>query len=230
MANSNNIHANKEANNITNGSQQVDNEAPLSHLLSELPIHSSNLLFGLNFKHTKVPKSGLINRFKNKTESMDIDLSCIIFAKNLSTIDTVWFKKLRDGSGAIRHQGDSLNGNDRGEAAKIDRNIDVETIEIRLSRLPQTATHIALLVSSYKDHDLNKIERGNMYISDDEGNEIYASDLALLESNNSALCVAMLSRELDDWRFTIKNLSLDNTDMDKMTTQVRAELNRIYGG
>lgn len=204
-------------------------DVPRSQLLSELPIQGSTLLFGLNFKYTQIQKKGLINRLKKNTLSMDIDLSCILFNKQLKVTDQVWFKKLRDDSKAIRHQGDSLNGKDRGSAAEIDRNVDMETIELRLERLPEEVSHIALVVSSYNGYPIRKVERGNIYISDDEGNEFYASDLTLLTTDSAAQCVALLSRELGEWRYTQTELFLDSPKIDEMSQQIEKELGRIYG-
>lgn len=200
-----------------------------SHLLSELPIKGSTLLFGLNFKYTQVVKKGVINRIKGNKQTLDLDLSCLLFDERLHLVDTVWFKQLRDNSSAIRHQGDSLNGKDRGSAAELDRNVDMETIELRLPRLPDEVHHVALLLSSYYGYPLNQVERGNIYISDDEGNEIYTTDLTLLSGDSAALCVAVLSRELGEWRYTQQELPLTECAMPKMTEQVRRELARIYG-
>lgn len=203
-------------------------DVPTSQLLSELPIQGNTLLFGLNFKYTEVPKKGLINRFKKNTLSLDIDLSCILFNKQLKIIDRVWFKKLRDDSAAIRHQGDSINGKDRGSAAEIDRNIDMETIELRLGRLPEQVTHLALIVSSYNGYPIRQVERGNIYLSDDEGNEFYAADLTLLNNDCAAQCVAILSRELGEWRYTQSELFLDSPKMSEMSQQIEEELGRLY--
>ncbi|PNK59723.1 TerD family protein [Psychrobacter sp. FDAARGOS_221] len=225
---------NKQA---ANSNDQTDSQAPVntsdgqlpqSNLLSELPIQGSTLLFGLNFQYTKVSKKGLINRIKGNTQTLDMDLSCLLFDDKLELVDTVWFKQLRDNSEAIRHQGDSLNGKDRGAAAQMDRNVDMETIELRLSRLPESVTHVALLLSSYYNLPIRQVERGNIYISDDEGNEVYTSDLTLLSHENSAVCIAILSRELGEWRLTIKDLVLGSPNIEKMTQEVQRELGRIY--
>lgn len=213
----------------TNPVLQTSESLPTSHLLSELPIEGSTLLFGLNFKYTKVIKKGLINRLKKNKLTLDLDLSCVLFDSQLQVLDKVWFKQLRDHSEAIRHQGDSLNGKDRAAAAELDRNVDVETIELRLSRLPQSVSHIALIISSYDGYPIRQIDRGNLYISDDEGNEIYATDLTLMTDNCAAMCVAVLSRELGEWRYTQKQLPLSDHKMPKMIEQIQRDLNRIYG-
>lgn len=213
----------------TGSTHPASTTLPVSHLLSELPIQGSTLLFGLNFKYTKVMKKGLINRLKKNKTTLDIDLSCVLFDKQLQVVDKVWFKQLRDSSEAIRHRGDSLNGKDRGAAAQIDRNVDVETIELRLARLPETVCHIALVVSSYNGYPIRQVERGNLYLSDDEGSEVYSTDLTLIANDSAALCVAILSRELGEWRYTQKDLPLSSYEMDKMVEQIQRDLSRIYG-
>ncbi|WP_019673040.1 TerD family protein [Psychrobacter lutiphocae] len=206
----------------------ADDGVAQSSLLSQLPIQGSTLLYGLNFKYTKVTKKGLFNRIKGNTQTLDLDISCLLFDDKLQLIDTVWFKQLRDSSEAIRHQGDSINGKDRGSAAQIDRNVDMETIELRLSRLPETVTHLALLLSSYYDYPIRQVERGNLYISDDEGSEVYTSDLTLLSHDGTAMCIAILSRELGEWRLTIKDLVLNSPNIQQMIKAIQHDLARIY--
>lgn len=208
---------------------QASTTLPITHLLSELPIQGSTLLYGLNFKYTEVIKKGLINRLKKNKITLDIDLSCVLLDQQLQLVDKVWFKQLRDSSEAIRHQGDSLDGKDRGSAAEIDRNVDVETIELRLGRLPETVCHIALVISSYNGYPIRQVERGNLYLSDDEGNEIYSTDLTLIAHDSAAICIAILSRELGEWRYTQKNMALSSHEMSKMIEQIQRDLSRIYG-
>ncbi|WP_296403214.1 TerD family protein [Psychrobacter sp.] len=204
------------------------NALPTSHLLSELPIQGNTFLFGLNFKYTEVIKKGLINRLKKNKLTLDLDLSCLIFDEKLKVVDKVWFKQLRDSSEAIRHQGDSLNGKDRGALAELNKSVDVETIELRLERLPATVSHLALIISCYNGYPIRQVERGNLYISDDEGNQIYSSDLTLLSNDSAAICVAIFSRELGEWRYTQHDLSLSNHKMTTMIDQIQSELSRVY--
>lgn len=199
-----------------------------SHLLSDLSLEGETLLFGLNFKHTEVDKKGIINRFRKNKHTLDLDLSCLLFNKHLEVIDTIWFKNLRDDSAAVRHHGDSLNGKDRGDEAELNRKVDVETIELRLARLPKTVTHIALLLSSYQDYPLKLVTRGDVRIGDDEGNYAYSRSLDTLDPDITALCIALLSRELGEWRLTINNLVLRSSDINEMTEQVQQEMSRFY--
>ena len=168
--------------------------ANTSKTLNQFALTSDTLQFGLNFTHTLLPKAGLINKIKGREQAMDIDLSCVLFDASLTVTDTVWFKQLRDATMAVRHHGDSLNGKDRGDMAEVDRYIDVETIEIRLSHLPSTVQHLALVVSSYHEHGLRQVSRGHVRFGDDEGNDIYDLDLTRLTHDAPALCMAVLSR------------------------------------
>ncbi len=212
---------------VSSQTAQLQKTMP-SNLLSEITDNSETIFFGMNFKYTEVKKKGLINSIKGNTQPMDLDLSCVLYDSKLHLIDTIWFKQLRDSSEAIRHHGDSLNGKDRGSVAELDRYADVETIELRLSRLPITVAHVALFISSYHGYPIRSVERGNLYLRDDEGNELYGKDLTTLPAKTTAKLVATLSRELKEWRLTIHNIALDSAKMEAMALQAQKELSRLF--
>ncbi|WP_227429633.1 TerD family protein [Psychrobacter sp. I-STPA6b] len=214
------------SDSIQTDASTLSQPLPETWLLSEHNIKSHNLVFGLNFRPTKVPKSGLINRIKNKQQSMDIDISCLLFDANCTLVDQVWFKQLRDQSQAIRHHGDSLNGKDRGSLAEIDHNVDLEQIELRLSKLPEEVQYLTLIVSSYYGQPLTQLEYGAVRIEDDEGNIIDLQDLNALPANCNALWLACLSRELGEWRVTMHKFPLAHHDIPHIADDIKKELLR----
>ena len=201
---------------------------PLTWLLSELNINSTNLSFGANFRPTKVTKPVLISRIKGTKQYIDIDLSCLIFDHDCNIIDQVWFKQLRDASGAIRHHGDSLNGKDRGSTPEIDHSIDLEKIELRLAKLSAQAQHVALIVSSYHGQPLQALSHGSIKLTDDENNIIDLQDLTALPQKCNALWYAGLTRELGEWRITMYKLELAHNDIPQIAQEIRAELLRTH--
>ena len=60
---------------------------------------------------------GLFKRFKKHQGAIDIDLACVLYDEHCTISDIVWFKQLRDKAESVKHQGDTLNGKDRGEQA-----------------------------------------------------------------------------------------------------------------
>ncbi|WP_230658867.1 TerD family protein [Psychrobacter sp. I-STPA10] len=203
-------------------------DIPLTWLLSDLNINRANLSFGTNFRPTQVAKSGFISRIKGTKQYIDIDLSCLIFDHNCTLIDQVWFKQLRDKSQAIRHNGDSLNGKDRGSIPELDHNIDLEKIELHLTKLNPDAHHLALIVTSYYGQPLPALSHGSIKLTDDENNVIDLQDLTILPETCNALWYAGLSRELGEWRVTMHKLALQHHSIPKIAEEIRNELLRSF--
>jgi tellurium resistance protein TerZ len=129
----------------------MSNTAPLSLLsdsLIALGLTADTLFFALNYQFTPTESKGLLKRFKQKQGAIDIDIACVLYNRNCSIDDIVWFKQLRDKTESVRHQGDSLNGKDRGEQALYEAPLDQEQIRLYLRKIPAHISHIALLASS----------------------------------------------------------------------------------
>ena len=202
--------------------------APATWLLSDLPIQTTTLLFGLNFRATEVTKAGLISRIKGSKQLIDIDLSCLLYDRNCQLIDQVWFKQLRDSTEAVRHQGDSLDGKDRGAMAELDHNIDLEQIELRLPKLSPQTHHLALVVSSYHGQPLRLVDSGTIRITDDENNIVDLQDLTALPQKCHALWYAGFTRELGEWRVTMHKLPLNTQGTPNNAEEIKAELLRTF--
>lgn len=200
--------------------------ALLSSPLSALNLNSDTLYYGLNFKATQAVLPGMMNRLRKNKGDMDLDIACVLYDKKCNLVDTVWFKSLRDSSESIRHQGDSLNGKDRGMNALYEGSVDPEIIELRLNAVPSYVTHIDLVLTSYKGQPLRRIEAGKLHLSDDEGNPAFEIDLRTLPAKCNGLWVAHLRREVDDWHLTLQVLPTDSNDIPKIAAFVSAELAR----
>ncbi|MEL0621319.1 hypothetical protein V6252_12965, partial [Psychrobacter proteolyticus] len=70
--------------------------------------------------------------FKKYLSAMDIDLACVLYDDNFVISDIVWFKQFRDKAESVKHQGDRLNGKDRGEQAMYLAPLDQEQIRLEL--------------------------------------------------------------------------------------------------
>lgn len=204
----------------------VSSLALLSSPLSALNLKSDTLYYGLNFKATQAILPGALNKIRKNKGDMDLDIACMLYDNNCNLVDTVWFKSLRDSSESVRHQGDSLNGKDRGKQALFEGSVDPEIIELRLSSVPAIVTHIALVVSSYYGQPLRRIEAGYLHLSDDEGNPAFEIDLRTLPAKCNGLWVAHLRREVEDWHLTLQVLPTHSNDLEKMASFVSTELAR----
>lgn len=200
----------------------------LSDSLSALGLTADTLFFALNFNFTPPePKGkGKMKRFKQNQGAIDIDIACVLYDDNCTIDDMVWFKQLRDKTESVRHQGDSLNGKDRGEQALYDAPLDQEQIRLYLDKIPAHINHIGLLASSYYGQPFGKVQSGEIHLSDDEGNRAFEVNLKQLPRDCKAVWIASLRREVDDWHLTLQNLPLSENDLQKAAQQVAHELAR----
>ncbi len=198
----------------------------LSESLKGLGIDAGTLFFALNYDFTKIEAKGLLKRFKKNKEAIDIDLACVLYDTHCTIHDVVWFKQLRDRAESVKHQGDSLNGKDRGEQAMYLAPLDQEQIRLSLEKIPLNITHIALIANSYHNHPFSRVKKGEIHLSDDEGNRCFEVNLKQLPRDCTTLWVAHLRREVEDWHLTLHNLPLATEDMVEAAQEVAHELAR----
>ena len=95
----------------SNPHETEQNELALAGvLIDELAVSLKQWQFSLHWQQTRVPKSGLINRLKKRTQLMDLDLSCLLCNRYGEVVERVWFKNVRDQAESVRYQGDELLG------------------------------------------------------------------------------------------------------------------------
>lgn len=198
----------------------------LSDSLRGLGLDAGTLFFALNYEFTKIEPKGLFKRFKKNQSAMDIDLACVLYDNNCVINDIVWFKQLRDKAESIKHQGDSLNGKDRGEQAMYLAPLDQEQIRLELEKIPAHINHIGLIANSYYGHSFSRVKKGEIHLSDDEGNRCFEVNLKQLPRDCTTLWVAHLRRSVDDWHLTLQNLPLSAEELAGAAQEVAHELAR----
>lgn len=198
----------------------------LSDNLTALGLSSDILLFALNYHFTPTKPKGKMSRLKENQGAIDLDLACALYDDQCTIQDLVWFKKLRDDAESVRHQGDSLDGHDRGEQALYHAPLDQEQIRLYLHKIPAHISHIALIASSYFGQPFTDVDNGEIHLSDDEGNRAFDVNLKQLPRTCNAIWIASLRREVDDWNITLHNLPLTEKDLEKASQQVAHELAR----
>lgn len=199
---------------------------PTSNSLSALGLTADRLFFAMNYQFTPPKPTGLKKRLKQNDKAIDIDIACVLYNDSCVISDIVWFKQLRDKAESVRHQGDSLNGKDRGEQALYDGPIDQEQIRLYLDHIPADIRYVAMIVHSYNQQPLAKVEMGEVHLSDDEGNRAFNVNLKQLPRDCHSLWVGSLRREIDGWYLTVQNLPLVAEDIEKAAQQVAHELAR----
>ncbi|WP_201602493.1 TerD family protein [Psychrobacter submarinus] len=199
---------------------------PLSESLSALGFATDRLFFAMNYQFTPPKATGLKKRLKQNDKAIDVDIACVLYDDDCVIDDIVWFKQLRDKAESVRHQGDSLNGKDRGEQALYNAPLDQEQIRLYLDHIPAHIRHVAMIVHSYNQQPLAGVEVGEVHLSDDEYNRAFTVDLKQLPRDCYGLWVANLRRGVDDWYITVQQLPLAAEDIEKLAQQVAHELAR----
>ncbi len=204
----------------------TDQTSLLSDNLSALGLVADTLFFSLNYQFTKIEPKGLLKRLKKNQSAIDLDIACALYDSNCAISDIVSFKQLRDKAESVCHQGDSLNGKDRGEQTLYGAPLDQEQIRLYLSKIPTTIQHIAMIASSYHGQPFGKVIEGEIHLSDDEGNRAFEVNLKQMPRDCNAVWIASLRRDVDDWHLALQNLPLSSPDLQKAAQEVAYELAR----
>lgn len=225
---------------ITQDDQLEDDKTATGTAVEHMDVVLKQWYFTVQWQHTQMPKSGLYNKFKKRTQAIDIDLSCLLCNRYGEVIETVWFKNVRDKAQSVRHQGDELLGKkpfsaiddrkedaDNNQSTKVnDANLNQESMVLFLSKLPPQVFHVVMIVSSYHGYALSKAKEASCQLSDDEGNVISELAFTKLPSNTKALWFASLTRSADSWRYNTEHQPLDNNKMALMEKEVSEKLVR----
>lgn len=225
---------------ITQDDQLEDDKTASGIAVEHMDVVLKQWYFTVQWQQTQMPKSGLYNKFKKRTQAIDIDLSCLLCNRYGEVIETVWFKNVRDKAQSVRHQGDELLGKkplgaiddrqedpDNNQGTKVnDINLNQESMVLFLSKLPPQVFHVVMIVSSYHGYALSKAKQASCQLSDDEGNVISELAFTKLPSNTKALWFASLTRSADSWRYNNEHQPLDNNKMALIEKEVSEKLVR----
>ena len=148
---------------ITQDDQLEDDKTATGIAVEHMGVVLKQWYFTVQWQQTQMPKAGLYNKFKKRTQAIDIDLSCLLCNRYGEVIETVWFKNVRDKAQSVRHQGDELLGKkplgaiddrkedpDNNQSTKVnDANLNQESIcllytspsprDLSTSRMPSSA-------------------------------------------------------------------------------------------
>ena len=225
---------------ITQDDQLEDDKTASGIAVEHMDVVLKQWYFTVQWQHTQMPKAGLYNKFKKRTQAMDLDLSCLLCNRYGEVIETIWFKNVRDKAQSVRHQGDELLGKkplgaiddrkedpDNNQSTKVnDVNLNQESMVLFLSKLPPQVFHVVMIVSSYHGYALSKAKQASCQLSDDEGNVISELAFTKLPAETKALWFASLTRSADSWRYNTEHQPLDNNKMALIEKEVSEKLVR----
>ena len=225
---------------ITQDDQLEDDKTATGIAIEHMDVVLKQWYFTVQWQQTQMPKAGLYNKFKKRTQAMDLDLSCLLCNRYGEVIETIWFKNVRDKAQSVRHQGDELLGKkplgaiddrqedpDNNQSTKVnDVNLNQESMVLFLSKLPPQVFHVVMIVSSYHGYALSKAKQASCQLSDDEGNVISELAFTKLPAETKALWFASLTRSADSWRYNTEHQPLDNNKMALIEKEVSEKLVR----
>ncbi|WP_024805199.1 TerD family protein [Nocardia sp. BMG51109] len=122
---------------------------------------------------------------------IDLDASALLYVgQNL--VDVAFYDHLSSRNGAVRHSGDNLTGEGKG---------DDEVITVDLGRLPQQVSTLLFVVSSYAGHTFERIRNGYWRMVDGSTNAELARGNLHGGGPHTGMVVAKVYRDSSgNWR------------------------------
>lgn len=137
-----------------------------------------------------VKKRGL---FGSRSQSIDLDASCLLFDASGRLVDQVWFNQLRSNDGAVQHTGDNRTGAGEG---------DDESIIVELGQLPAAVQTLVFVVNSFTGQNFSQIENAFCRLVDEtNGNEVARYELTGSGTHNAQI-MSKVSRDGAGWSMT----------------------------
>jgi len=137
-----------------------------------------------------VKKRGL---FGSRSQSIDLDASCLLFDATGTLVDQVWFRQLRTADGAVQHTGDNLTGAGEG---------DDESIIVELGRLPTSVQTLVFVVNSFTGQNFSQIENAFCRLVDETtGEEVARYELTGSGTHNAQI-MSKVARDGAGWSMT----------------------------
>ncbi len=123
---------------------------------------------------------------------IDLDASALLFiGQNL--VDVAFYQQLSSRDGSVRHSGDNLTGEGRG---------DDEVISVDLARLPQQISSVVFVVSSYAGHTFERVRNAYWRLVDGGTNVELARGNLRAGGSHTGMVVAKVDRDGNSWRLT----------------------------
>jgi len=129
--------------------------------------------------------------FGAKTESVDLDASCVMFDEANRPVDVVWFRQLKSRDGSIVHTGDNRTGAGEG---------DDEQIIVDLARVPANVKSLVFTVNSFTGQNFSQVENAYCRIVDAGSQKEVARYELSVQGAHTAQIMAKLYRHNGEWK------------------------------
>ena len=129
----------------------------------------------------------------SKSQSIDLDATCLLFDAQKQLVDQVWFQQLKSRDGSVVHTGDNRTGAGDG---------DDESVLVDLQQLPAVVTTLVFVVNSFTGQSFAQIENAFCRLVDStDDKELARYDLTGSGTHNAQV-MAKVSRDGSGWSMT----------------------------
>jgi tellurium resistance protein TerZ len=126
-----------------------------------------------------------------KSESVDLDASCVLFDEANRPVDVVWFRQLKSRDGSISHSGDNRTGAGEG---------DDEQIVVELNRVPENVRSLVFTVNSFTGQNFSTVENAYCRLLNAANNQEVARFNLSVQGPHTAQIMAKLYRHNGEWK------------------------------
>lgn len=137
-----------------------------------------------------VKSKGLFG-FGGKTETIDLDASCVLFDESNKPVDIVWFRQLKSKDGSIVHTGDNRTGAGDG---------DDEQIIVDLANVPANVKSLVFTVNSFTGQSFAQVQNAFCRIVNASNNKEVAKYDLSVQGSHTAQIMAKLYRHGGEWK------------------------------
>lgn len=153
--------------------------------------------------------------FGAKTQSIDLDASCVMFDEANRPLDVVWFRQLKSRDGSIMHSGDNRTGAGEG---------DDEQIVVDLNRVPANVTQLVFTVNSFTGQDFSQVENAFCRIVNAANqNEVARYDLSV-QGAHTAMIMGKIYRHQGEWKMQAIGQNANGRTFDDLMPMISANL------
>ena len=153
--------------------------------------------------------------FGAKSESVDLDASCVMFDESNKPLDVVWFRQLKSRDGSIVHTCDNRTGAGEG---------DDEQINVDLSRVPDHVKSLVFTVNSFTGQNFSQVQ--NAYcriVNAANGQEVARYDLSV-QGAHTAQIMARVYRHNGEWKMHAIGENGSGRTFDELMPQILPHL------
>lgn len=162
-----------------------------------------------------VAKGGFFGGLFGGGGDIDLDASCITFDADKAVLEQVWFGKLTNAAGTIRHSGDNLTGEGDG---------DDESIAIQLDKLDPKVEYIVLTVNSFRGQTFDKVANAFARVVDNRSGQEMAKVVISDAGPHTGIILASLTRNGGQWDFKAIGERTGGRTVHDLTAPARAIL------